>query len=278
MKTLYVSDLDGTLFNNEKKITKKSADIINDCMEKGLNFTIATARMPYGCDYRLSALHLSLPAIVANGVFLYDFKLKKYEADHVIDNKSAAAVLEVFHRFNTSCFVYSLTREQLNIYYEKEEQRAQTQYYSERALGACREVCMSKDIMQRTDGQHIVYMAYTGTLEEVEPIARELQNIKGIAVAKYLNVYNGWYCIEIFHESVSKKSALLKLKKILNFDELVVFGDNYNDSPMFDIADRKYAPENAVVEIKERADAMIPHCDRDGVALFLKKEVERLKG
>ena len=58
MKSLYVSDLDGTLFNKKKRISDRSADIINRCIEKGMLFSVATARMPYGCDYRLKDLHM----------------------------------------------------------------------------------------------------------------------------------------------------------------------------------------------------------------------------
>ena len=53
MKTLYISDLDGTLFNKSKKISIFTADVINKCIEEGMLFSVATARMPYGCDYRL---------------------------------------------------------------------------------------------------------------------------------------------------------------------------------------------------------------------------------
>ena len=58
MRTLYISDLDGTLLNSRKEITDYSSEIINSCIASGVLFSIATARMPYGCDYRLQKLHL----------------------------------------------------------------------------------------------------------------------------------------------------------------------------------------------------------------------------
>jgi len=42
--TLYVSNLDGTLMKNDKSISEKSVNIINDLLEKGITFTVATAR------------------------------------------------------------------------------------------------------------------------------------------------------------------------------------------------------------------------------------------
>ena len=44
MNTLYVSDLDGTLLNSDVKISENSKNIINSLIEKGMNFTVATAR------------------------------------------------------------------------------------------------------------------------------------------------------------------------------------------------------------------------------------------
>jgi hypothetical protein len=41
---LYISDLDGTLLNCEQVISETSVKIINELIEKGVNFTIATAR------------------------------------------------------------------------------------------------------------------------------------------------------------------------------------------------------------------------------------------
>ena len=44
MKTLYISDLDGTLLNSQGKISNYSIEIINHLIEQGMIFTYATAR------------------------------------------------------------------------------------------------------------------------------------------------------------------------------------------------------------------------------------------
>lgn len=43
-KTLYVTDLDGTLMRNDKSISEHSLGIINNLIAAGANFTVATAR------------------------------------------------------------------------------------------------------------------------------------------------------------------------------------------------------------------------------------------
>ena len=56
------------------------------------------------------------------------------------------------------------------------------------------------------------------------------------------------------------------------YDEIVVFGDNLNDISMIEIADRSYAPENALPEVKQIVNRVLLDCDHDGVANFLAEE------
>lgn len=72
----------------------------------------------------------------------------------------------------------------------------------------------------------------------------------------------------------SKKMALRKLRDLVECDEVVVFGDNLNDLSMIEIADRSYAPANALEEVKSRVNQVLESCDQDGVAKFLAKEWE----
>ncbi len=69
---LYVSDLDGTLLNENQEINDETAEIINGLIEAGLHFTIATARSIVSAAPIIAKLNLTLPQIVNNGVFVYD--------------------------------------------------------------------------------------------------------------------------------------------------------------------------------------------------------------
>lgn len=272
MKTLYVSDLDGTLLNSKKELTAYSADVINACIENGACFTVATARMAYGCDYRLAPLNLNVPGIITNGVFLYDFARKAYISAETIPPHSAAQAIDIFAAHGLSCFAYTFAGEQVSLYYGEKSLEEQTQYYSKRALEACREVALAPDLQGRILDKQTVYLAYTGTDEQLRPVYEEIDRLADIACAYYLNVYNGLYCLEIFSASASKKAALLRLKEMYGFEELVVFGDNHNDLSMFEIAQRAYVPSNGLPEVKEKATAILDSCDDDGVARFMAQE------
>ena len=273
MRRLYVSDLDGTLFNKEKKISEASAEMINQCIDKGMLFSITTARMPYGCDYRLEKIRMNLPGIVTNGVFLYDFQNKRYLSGEAMEKACVKQVLKVFKENSLSCFVYMFQSGRIRIYYDEKQIEDQTQYYSYRALESCEEVRLVEDYEEILDQGDACYITYTGEKKVLEPVCRSLDKIQGISYSFYLNIYNQRYCLEIFSHTANKQNALKRLKKLADCQEVVVFGDNYNDMPMIEIADRSYAPANALEEVKAQVNGVLEDCDHDGVAKFLKKEM-----
>ena len=273
MSTLYLSDLDGTLFTTKKTLTERSSRLLRECVEAGTLFAVATARMPYGCDYRLEELPLSTPSILTNGVFLYDFRTKASFSVKTMEQKAVGQVLDIFRARDTGVFLYAWEEGQIHIFYDRADMVSQTQYYSDRALTCCAEVRELSDLKSRIKEKNVFYLACTGEEAKLLPIRDAVDKISGVSCAFYLNIYNGLYCIEIFSENATKKNALLELKEYLHCDEVVVFGDNLNDLSMFEVADRCYAVENALDEVKERATEIIPRCDQDGVALFMHREI-----
>lgn len=273
MNTLYLSDLDGTLFTTKKSLSEKTIMLLNDCLAKNVKFAVATARMPYGCDYRLEPLKLTTPSILTNGVFLYDFTTRSYLGAKKMRSDAVLDVLDIFDTMDTGVFLYSFSQNQIQIHYNRKTMTKQTQYYSDRALKCCTKVVCQMDLKSLVLTSDIVYLACTDSKEKLTPIYMAVQKIPGISCAFYLNIYNGLYCIEIFSDQATKKNALLELKSMLHCDEVVVFGDNLNDLSMFEVADRRYAVSNALDSVKELADEIIPSCDDDGVAVFIHREI-----
>jgi hydroxymethylpyrimidine pyrophosphatase-like HAD family hydrolase len=81
--------------------------------------------------------------------------------------------------------------------------------------------------------------------------------------------------LEIYPAGTSKAEAIKQLAQLVEADEIVVFGDNVNDIPMFDIAHRSYAPDNALDVVKQRATQVIASNDKDGVVEFLEQDYHR---
>ena len=69
-KTLYVTDLDGTLMRNDKSISGHSLEIINNLIAEGANFTVATARSVSSVKDIVKPMDISIPLVVRNGTAL----------------------------------------------------------------------------------------------------------------------------------------------------------------------------------------------------------------
>lgn len=67
MKTLYVSDLDGTLLNANSRISQYSLDVIDGLVEQGMLFTYATARSIVSASVVAEGLSAKIPVITYNG-------------------------------------------------------------------------------------------------------------------------------------------------------------------------------------------------------------------
>ena len=68
MKTLYVSDLDGTLLNSNTALTDTTIETINALVEEGMEFTFATARSITSASLVSRGLHLRTPLIVMGSI------------------------------------------------------------------------------------------------------------------------------------------------------------------------------------------------------------------
>ena len=71
-KTLYVSDLDGTLMRSNEKLSDYTISTVNELVRQGLDFTYATARSIDSAREITQDLKIKLPVITRNGSVLAD--------------------------------------------------------------------------------------------------------------------------------------------------------------------------------------------------------------
>lgn len=74
MKKLYITDLDGTLLNQNASISPYSEQVIKKIIKQGIHFTIATGRSPIRIFSILQNIPLKLPVILMNGAAIYDIE------------------------------------------------------------------------------------------------------------------------------------------------------------------------------------------------------------
>ena len=90
MKTLYISDLDGTLLNENAVLSKETEDGLNALAQKNVLFSVATARTHATVTKMLANVKISVPVILMNGVCIYDTvnlkPIKIHKIDYNISN------------------------------------------------------------------------------------------------------------------------------------------------------------------------------------------------
>jgi 5-amino-6-(5-phospho-D-ribitylamino)uracil phosphatase len=272
LKALYVTDLDGTFLNSEKKVSKFSADVINRFIAQGGLFTIATARMPYGCDEKLSPINFSVPGILMNGACLYSFNEKKYVDVQSINSEKIAQIEEILNSQDCKTFMYAYANNALSIFYKTDSDALEASHISKRARQECSEIQQVDNYTAIASGRQIILFCARGSQEQIEALWEKVQAVKGIDGAIYTDIYARVHCIDIFDENANKANAIIRLKHLLQVDEITAFGDNQNDISMMQMADHCYAPENAIDAVKKLVDGIIESCEEDGVARFIQRK------
>ena len=274
MKTLYVSDLDGTLLTPEKKISGASADILNKLIQKGVLFTVATARSPATACEVLSNLDLELPGILLNGAVLYDFKNRRFAGSAPMSCQAAAEALAVYRQAGRLPFLYTLEDNEICVSYERFGHQAEERFCQERKGKAYKRFEQRELLLKSEDVP--IYFTMMDEKEIVEPLYQRIKKIPGLKAAFYRDNYEDVYFLEVFSSQASKSLAVQRLKDSLGADRVVAFGDNGNDVDMLLSADIGYAVGNAAPEAKAAADRIIGANTEDGVAEYLKPLMDKM--
>ncbi len=268
--TLYITDLDGTLLNSQSAVPDESIKIINALLEKGMRFTVATARTPATVVPLLQQLKLDIPAILMNGAVLYDVQHKRYIHTHPFTDDSAIQYTSLLESRGLVPFVYRIDENMLHVFHEPLNNDAQRQFKRERENSPYKEFITVGDYKTVLTGNPPLFLLVIDRLDRLQTAAAEIERIGNCSLYCYQDVLNPTYGnLEIYPRGVSKAATAQLVVDQLNPWEVVAFGDNLNDLPLFARADRRYATANALDEVKRQANAVIDSHDNNGVARFL---------
>lgn len=268
MKTLYLTDLDGTLLTPNINVSKKSIQIINDLINKGMLFSIATARSQGSIKGLLDNLDVNLPIILLNGVFIYDLKSQKNIHYHSLNNDTANEILEVFLSHNKSPFMYVLKEDGIDLMFTELKLDIHKSFYEKRKPLFDYRFYQTENYNIPEESE-VVYFNLIDTHSDLLPIYERLCTISGVSCAFYSDNYSEYWFLEVYSSSASKSAGALYIKDMIGADKIVAFGDNHNDKMMFEVADECYATANAVDALKEIATNVIGANYEDGVASYL---------
>jgi len=270
MKTLYISDLDGTLLGSDAKITDFTRDTINSLVEKGMNVSLATARSISSASGIVEGLNLKIPAVMMNGVFLTDITTKEQKSVCYIPQDKCKSVIDVFMKHGRPPFVYSFT-DDIDVQYTDYKNDYEREFIEVRK----KKYRHFEQVSEYKLSDKIIYINAIDKSDVVDKIAEEIGQIRGVKCTNYLDTYSGSLnFIEVFSCQAGKWNGIKRLKEIYGFDRVVAFGDNHNDIEMLKNADVGVCVKNAQKESLKFADVIVDSNDNDGVAKYLLKEWE----
>lgn len=268
-KTLYVSDLDGTLMHKDLKISDFSVKTINALVGKGVAFTYATARSISSAGTITKDLKLNLPVITRNGAVLADNNTGKIIEKALFTEKEVEMLKEMLPELPKTGFVSCYFGDDMKKVFAGSLHTAELQGYLDYYKDDPSVVTVSalSEMFMGNPG----YVTIIGNKVETEPLYLRTREYNGWECLFQKDVYRDEYWLEIAPRNSTKAKSILKLKEEYGFDKLVVFGDSANDITMFKIADEAYAVSNAVDELKALATGIIGSNEEDAVAVYLSK-------
>lgn len=270
MKTLYLSDLDGTLFDNSGHLSPEARRELNRLIGQGILFSVATARSPVSVMHLLEGLQLNLPLVLLNGVFLYDPTAQKVVEHTAIDLESAQKAIQIYQQHDKAPFLFTFDGEQIRYHYTELRTTEQKEFY--RARSKMQPGCFHHlDTLHLPEGQDVIYFTIMDRYEDLKPLRDELEANCNIRTAFYHDTYTQYWYLEVFSADAGKKNGALALKSLTGADFLCAFGDNLNDLGLFEAAYLRAAVSNAVPELKAAADIIIGSNEENGVIEFIRE-------
>ncbi len=275
-KTLYVTDLDGTLLRNDKTVSKETAETLNRLIEQGMLITYATARTGHSAARLLEGIDFRLPAILRNGTVFAEPRTGRVEEVILFSPEEVQAIRRYMEGLEPCGFVTTyLSGEEKKLYLEGRVNEGFGHYLQEHSGDG--RLCAVEGLEELFQGE-VCYFTFIGQKEELDPLYERVRESGDLSCVYQQDIYRPDYWLELCPREATKAKAIQKLKERYGCGRVVVFGDSLNDLTMFQAADEAYAVENAMDEVKAAATGLIPGNEEDGVARWLREEYGRLAG
>lgn len=277
-KTLYVSDLDGTLLDSNSRLSEETIAVLNELItERGVNFSIATARTPATVVNIMERVPVRLPMVVMNGAAMWNNEERRFERMYPIDLITVDEVCGIFERHGLHPMVYRHFCSKLYVGHCGTLSPQEKAFVEERADLDLKRFQFDDLSYKRRAGDALLIFSMN-EYDRLKPVYEEISETVDCSVEFYRDIFDSDAgMIEVYAPGVSKAVAVRRLADKIGAERLVVFGDNRNDIPMMRIADLAIAPENAMPEVKAVADEIIGANTTHSVAHYIASSISSLR-
>ncbi|WP_375486091.1 HAD-IIB family hydrolase [uncultured Jatrophihabitans sp.] len=269
---LFVSDLDFTLLRSDATLSERTTATVNRVLASGQQFTCATARS-YSSTLRVTAgLELTLPLITYGGSVLYDPVAGEVTDVAALPDDTVAAVLDATARHDhVEPLLYVMLDGRDRVCWREAHANPFIDSFAARRRNNPRLMPLP-DWSVIADAP-VFYVTLIGERPAIDQLRVDLE--PHLADCFDTVGPDGYHRDQTWFEITSadgtKAAAARRLQARLGATQLVAFGDNLNDLPLFAAADHSCAVANAVPELRAIATEVIADNDSDGVAAWLER-------
>lgn len=281
MIRLISSDMDGTLLDSYRQITKVNVDAIRKLQENGIEFIINTGREYPNVVGILKEAGLKCDMICCNGSCGFD-KSGHLLFEHTIPKETVRKIFDTFRRFGMVPSIFTkdgrislLPQEERETYTREvlvpaiQINHPDFKYTEEEFRHLIDEVIYvdGEDTLLESSHRILKITSNSTEVETLKTLRAELENIPGLAVVSTVSTD-----IEITSEDAQKGIALLQYAKQFGYrpEEMVAIGDSENDYSMLSIPGiHSVAMENASDAIRNICVYQTRANTRDGIAYII---------
>jgi hypothetical protein len=132
------------------------------------------------------------------------------------------------------------------------------------------------DDLQTAFADQVVCFTVIGYEHDLCALEKEIMEKYDAFIRTHLfkDIYSEFHWLTIQDINASKDLAIKAIMKKMGIGdcEIVVFGDNDNDLPMFDVAKRSIAVENATHKLKRHATEVIGSNQEESVVAYIQND------
>lgn len=263
---LIALDLDGTLTNDEKKITPETKEALMEAQRMGVRLCLASGRPPFGM----------MPLVEELEMARYGGILMAYNGGYVMDCQSGKVITEVIlddsllfrlHEYQELSGMTLMTYHNDKIYTEHPNDS-----YVQISSRNNRMKVVGVENFTRDVPKPVNKCLMVGEPADVPYWEKEMQD----AFCGEMHILRSTpYFIELLPLGIDKGPALSAICNAtgMSVGNAMAFGDSYNDISMIKAAGIGVAMENAEDAVKASADIVTLSNNADGVAKVVKEVI-----
>lgn len=253
---LVVVDLDGTLLDSHKNLDSKIKEVL---LNQDFKFTIASGRSMVLVKKIIEELNIDMPYVTNNGAEI--FKGNECIQEYSIPKDEVLFILNLMKKYDFECHVnaydciYTMGKVDL------------IRPFRNRFEGVF-PILDHVKIEQIVENKINKMMCIDSNISLLEKFQREVNTSCKHARCERAE----GNAFVIVNKEASKGKSLQQIMDLyhLQKNEVVVFGDNYNDVSMFNVVDYSVCMKNADEDIKQEATFVCGSNDENGVSEFIK--------